>query len=339
MTPRKIVIRGPNWLGDAVLGVPAMKAVRERFPEATITLLIRNSVAGLFNSAPYIDELWTRPGTTNWIQTAREMRRRRFDLALLLPNSFESALTVFLGGVRYRVGYATDARGWLLNRSVQLPPGKPHQLDYYLNLVDAAFGPGTHPDVEITPTEEELVSARKLLINAGVDPSAKFLVVNPGAAFGSAKRWFEQRFAAVADRLAEEMNFQVLMIGSAGERLISENIQKLMKMPSHVLSGQTNLETLIGLLAQASVMVTNDSGPMHMAAALGVPTVAVFGPTDADVTSPVGPYTRLIRHDVECNPCLLRECPIDHRCMDRVTIDEVFDAVGELLQIRRTSLK
>ncbi|MCH7960780.1 MAG: lipopolysaccharide heptosyltransferase II, partial [Planctomycetes bacterium] len=150
------------------------------------------------------------------MQTAREMRRRGFDLALLLPNSFESALTVFLGGVRTRVGYATDTRGWLLNRSVRLPRGKPHQVDYYLNLVDIAFGSGSHPGIDIAATDQERAGARQLLTSAGVDPSAGFLVVNPGAAFGSAKRWFEDRFAAVADRLADELTLQVVMIGSAG---------------------------------------------------------------------------------------------------------------------------
>ena len=338
MTPHKIVIRGPNWLGDAILGVPAMKAVRERFPEAEITLLVRPAVAGLFHTVPFIDKVWTRPspGATEWIRTAREMRRRGFDLALLLPNSFESALTVFLGGVRTRVGYATDNRGWLLNHSVRLPRGKPHQVDYYLNLVDNAFGSGPHPDIEIAPTEEELASAQKLLTGAGVDPSAGFIVVNPGAAFGSAKRWFEDRFAEVADRLADEMTSHVVMIGSPGERPIAEKIRDSMKTPAVVLSGETDLETLVGVLAQASMMVTNDSGPMHMAAALGVPTVAVFGSTDADVTSPVGPHTRLVRHDVPCSPCLLRECPIDHRCMDAVTADEVVEAARELVGARGT---
>ena len=336
MTPHKIVIRGPNWLGDAILSVPAMKAVRERVPKAESTLLVRPGVAGLFHSAPFIDEVWTRPrpGAIEWIRTAREMRRRGFDLALLLPNSFESALTVYLGGVRDRIGYATDTREWLLNRSVRLPRGKPHQVDYYLNLVDAAFGSGAHPDIEIAPTKEESASARKLLTSAGVDPSAGFIVINPGAAFGSAKRWFENRFAEVADRLADEMGSQVVMIGSDSERPIAEKIRESMKMPAVVLSGETDLETLVGVLALASVMVTNDSGPMHMAAALGVSTVAVFGSTDADVTSPVGPHTRLIRHEVACSPCLLRECPIDHRCMDAVTADEVVEAARRLVVAR-----
>jgi heptosyltransferase-2 len=341
-TPDKIVIRGPNWIGDAILGVPAMKAVRERFPAARITLLVRPWVAGLFHSAPFIDEVWTRPrpGATEWIKTAREMRRRRFDIALMLPNSFESALTTYLGGVPDRVGYATDRRGWLLNRSVERPRKKMHQVDYYLNLVDVAFDspgrPDIAPDIAIAATEEELSGARRLLADSGIDATSGFLVVNPGAAFGSAKRWNEERFAAVADRLAGQTSLQVVMIGSESERPIAERIKLLMDESGVVLNGRTDLETLVGVLAQASLMITNDSGPMHMAAALGVRTVAIFGSTDAEVTSPVGPRTRVVHHEVSCSPCLLRECPIDHRCMDAVTVDEVSNAAMELMNLTET---
>jgi heptosyltransferase-2 len=337
-TPRKIVIRGPNWVGDAVLGVPAMKAVRERYPEAEITLLVRPWVAGLFRSAPFIDNVWTRPkpGVTAWIETAREMRRRRFDLALLFPNSFESALTAFAAGVPTRVGYATDTRSWLLNHPIRVPPRKQHQVDYYLHLVEDALGATTRPDIRIGATEDEIAGARRLLSKHHVDPEADFLVINPGAAFGSAKRWFEARFAATANRLARDRKLQVVMVGSAAEKPIAARIEASMMGPSAVLCGETDLETLCGVLALASLVITNDSGPMHMAAALGVPTVAVFGSTDAEATSPVGPRTRVVRHDVACSPCLLRECPIDHRCMEQVTVNEVVVAAGELAETAPT---
>ena len=332
MEPHRIVIRAPNWVGDSVLSVPAMKAVRDRFPNAEITLLVRPVIAGLFHSAPFVDHVWSRPkpGLGEWIRTAREVRQRKFDLAVLFPNSFESALTVFAGGVPERTGYATDARGMLLTQAVAVPTGKRHQVTYYLDLVESLFGPVSESTLEITATEEERQAARTLLRNASVDPNRGILIVNPGAAFGSAKRWYEDRFARVADQLSEELKLQTVIVGSDSERPIGERVQNLMHQPSAVLSGQTNLETLVGLVAEASLAIMNDSGTMHIAAALGVPTVGVFGSTDAEVTSPVGPRTRVVRHQVECSPCLLRECPIDHRCMEAVTVDQVFEAAKSM---------
>ena len=314
------------------MSVPAMKAVRNRFPNAEITLLVRPWVAGLFHSAPFVDSVWSRPkpGLGEWIRTAREIRQRKFDMAVLFPNSFESALTVFAGGVPERTGYATDARGMLLTQSVTVPTGKRHQVAYYLDLVESLFGPVSEPTLEITATEEERQAARALLRNASVDPTKGILIINPGAAFGSAKRWHEDRFARVADQLAEELKLQIVIVGSNSERSVGERVQNLIEQPAAVLSGQTDLETLVGLLAEASLVIMNDSGPMHIAAALGVPTVAVFGSTDAEVTSPVGRRTRVVRHQVECSPCLLRECPIDHRCMEAVTVDQVFEAAISL---------
>ena len=172
-------------------------------------------------------------------------------------------------------------------------------------------------------TSEERARARRLLNAEGIPYGAPFLVLNPGATFGSAKRWHEDRFAEVAEILAREVSLNVAIIGSPGERLTAEHIRERMKSFGAVLSGKTSLETLIGVLAESSLMITNDSGPMHIAAALGVPTVAVFGSTDENVTGPYGPRTRIVKHPVECSPCLKRECPIDHRCMTRVEAERV----------------
>lgn len=334
MTPRKIVIRGPNWVGDAVLAVPAIKAVRRQFPDARITLMVRPWVAGLFRPPTFVDEVWThpRPGRTAWIPTALETRRRDFDLALLLPNSFESAWTAFAGRVPVRIGYATDSRRWLLTHPVRRRREKVHQVDYYMALVRESFGiRELRPDIGLVATPEDRDRARRLLADNGIDPTAGILVVNPGAAFGSAKRWFEDRFADVADRLWERRHLTTVMVGSATERGIAARIRDAMSTPAAILSGDTDLETLRGVLSLASMVITNDSGPMHLAAALGVPTLAVFGSTDAEVTGPVGPRARLVRHEVSCSPCLLRECPIDHRCMKGVTVDQVSDAALEML--------
>jgi heptosyltransferase-2 len=328
MEPHNIVIRGPNWVGDAVLSVPAIKAVRARFPDSKITLMVRPWVGGLFRSAPFIDEVWTRPmpRLRDWYPTVREIRQKGFDLALLLPNSFESALTVFAAGVPARVGYVSDGRSFLLTERVARPIEKRHQVAYYLDLIRSVFGVVEEPTTELVASEAERAGARQLLKSEGLDPEAGLLVLNPGAAFGSAKRWHEDRFAQVADQIVEEFQLQTVVVGSASETPIARRIHNRMKHPAVALTGRTDLETLMGVLSLTSLMITNDSGPMHMGAALGIPTVAVFGSTDAEVTRPSGPWTHVVKHEVSCSPCLLRECPIDHRCMEAVTVDDVFEA-------------
>jgi heptosyltransferase-2 len=334
MEVEKILIRGPNWVGDAVLAIPAIKAVRQHFPHAEITLLVRPWVSGLFTSAPFVDKVWSeqKPSSlTDWTRIMRAIRGRGFDLALLLPNSFESALMMFLGGVPRRIGYATDARRWMLTDSITPSEIARHQVQYYFDLVKVLAANPERQSIEIGATSEERAGARRLLKAEGIPDGAPFLVLNPGAAYGSAKRWYEDRFADVADNLARGLGLHVALIGSATEGNVAEQIRDRMKTTAAVLSGKTSLETLVGVLAESSLMITNDSGPMHIAAALGVPTVAVFGSTDERVTGPCGPKARIVKHAVECSPCLLRECPIDHRCMNGVTVDDVCRVARELM--------
>src|SRR5262247_3563039 len=253
MKPDKILIRGPNWVGDAVLSIPAMKAVREHFPEAEITLLVRPWVAGLFTSAPFIDKLWSedKPSSlSSWTRITRDIRGRGFDLALLFPNSFESALMIFLGGVPQRIGYATDARRWLLTESIAPDKDPRHQTQYYLDLVKTLSAGTDRPSIEIQATSVERSIARRLLSDEGMPSGAPFLVLNPGAAYGSAKRWHEDRFAMVADRLAQDLGLSVALIGSERERFIAEQIRDRMQTRATLLSGKTSLETLIGVLAE-----------------------------------------------------------------------------------------
>src|SRR5437867_7126550 len=242
----KILIRGPNWVGDAVLAIPAMKAIRAHFSDAEITLLVRPWVSGLFTSLPFIDKVWSEPRPSrllDWSRITREIRRRRFDLALVFPNSFESALMIFLGGVPRRVGYATDFRAWMLTNAVVPGPESPHQVHYYLDLVKSLSADTGQPSIEIEATSEERARARRLLNAEGIPYGAPFLVLNPGATFGSAKRWHEDRFAEVAEILAREVSLNVVIIGSLGERLIAEHIRERMKSCGAVSSGKTSLET------------------------------------------------------------------------------------------------
>jgi lipopolysaccharide heptosyltransferase II len=311
-----------------------MKAVRSHFPNAEITLLVRPWVSGLFTSAPFVDCVWSEPkpaGLSDWTRIAGAIRTRGFDLALLLPNSFESALMMYLARVPQRIGYATDGRTWMLTNGMKPSREHRHQVHYYLDLVKMLSGGTSQPSIEISATEAERANARQLLQTEGLPAGAPFLVLNPGAAYGSAKRWYPDRFARAADTVAQEFGFHVVLIGSEAERAIAQEIAAQSKSKTVVLSGKTSLETLIGILAESSVMITNDSGPMHIAAALGIPTVAVFGSTDDIVTGPCGARTRIVKQAVECSPCLLRDCPIDHRCMDRVTVDHVCRAARELL--------
>jgi heptosyltransferase-2 len=331
---KKILIRGPNWVGDAVLAIPAMKAVLARYPEAEITLLVRPWVAGVFKAAPFIDRLWSEPrpaGIAEWMRITSSIRKNRYDMALLFPNSFESAAMIFFGRVPERIGYATDGRRWLLTSSLKPESGKHHQVDYYLGLARAVSAEVTQPSISIEANDEEKIQAARLLAAEGIAPGRRYLVLNPGAAYGSAKRWNEEGFANAGDILAAELDVDVAIIGSQAERSIAENIQKLMRSRVAVLSGRTTLETLIGVISGSSLVLTNDSGPMHVAVALGIPTVAVFGATDDVVTGPWGPHARVVREPVECSPCMLRECPIDHRCMTRVSADAVCRAAREVL--------
>jgi heptosyltransferase II len=329
----KILMRGPNWVGDAVLAIPAMKAVRERYPDAEITLLVRPWVAGVFKSAPFINHLWSEPrpaGFRDWLRLARQIRDGGFDLALLFPNSFESAAMMFLGRVPRRIGYATDGRSWLLTNRLTPSSVKRHQLHYYLDLAKA-LSADAQPSIQISASTDEKNQGEQLLTSHGIPAGRPYMVLNPGAAYGSAKRWGEDGFAAAGDALAGELDLDVVIVGSETERSIAETIQRNMRSHVVVLSGRTSLEALIGVISKAALVLTNDSGPMHISAALGIPTVAIFGSTDEVVTGPIGPRTRVVREPVECSPCMLRECPIDHRCMTRVSAESVCRAARELL--------
>jgi heptosyltransferase-2 len=330
----KIVIRGPNWVGDSVLAIPAMKAIRTQFPRAEITLLVRPWVAGLFTSAPFVDRVWTEPKPSSfgdWTRITRDIRLNAFDMAVVFPNSFESALMMFLGRVPERVGYARDGRAWMLTNMIWPSRREQHQVHYYLDLANAVSAVAETPSITIEASPAEKATAWDLLRAEGIPTGSRFMVLNPGAAYGSAKRWREDRFAEVGGRLAREFNLQIVIVGSEVERPIAEHIARLANSPAVVLNGKTSLETLIGVLAESSLMITNDSGPMHIAAALGTPTVAIFGSTDDVATGPYGPRTRVVRHPVECSPCMLRTCPIDHPCMRFVTSEDVCQAVRELL--------
>jgi heptosyltransferase-2 len=331
-----ILVRATNWVGDTVMSLPALHALRERFPSARISILARPWVASLYSREPFCDELipyeapkgWTGLGK-KWT-AASELRPRNFDCAILFQNAFESAALVWLARIPVRIGYSRDARGWLLTHPVPVPSigeTPPHQRFYYLELLKRAkliTGYSSEAPVKLSGALAAAESGRKRFLECGLTGSV--IGVSPGAAYGGAKRWLPDRFADAALRIANERNASVAIFGSKEETSICEFVCHRIEaagVTSVNFGGATTLEQFIELAAACEVFLTNDSGPMHIASALGVPTVAIFGPTDEKATGPIGLHTRIVREPVECSPCLLRECPIDHRCMVRISTDRV----------------
>ncbi len=335
-----VLIRGTNWIGDVVMTFPAMAAVRATLPKARITVLVKPWVADLVRMHPAVDDVlvYERPGRHDGLRglfaLARELRQRRFDAAILLQNAIEAAVIARLAGIPVRAGYDTDARGPLLTHPVKLNPSVKtvHQSLYYLGMLEALGFEPSGTSVSIVPTEEQQRAAGRHLAEWGIAGRRPLVGMAPGAAYGPAKRWFPERFAAVADRLAERFACPVLLFGSAGDRASTEAVQAAAKTALVDIAGRTSLGDAIALIACCDLFITNDSGLMHVAGALGVPTVAVFGSTDPKTTYPLGERTVLVRRPVDCSPCLRQECPTDFRCMDLVTVDEVLEHSTRLLE-------
>jgi heptosyltransferase-2 len=352
---RKILIRMPNWIGDAVLAMPAVGLLRRRFPDAELVALAVPIIGELLYHHPDLDRVSTydrtgeHAGLAGRLRMIRTLHAERFDLCVLFSNAFESALIARLAGIPDRLGYRRDGRGFLLNRGIAVPNKKLHQRDYYLHLVEEGLGADDEtPRGNLLPTlwllPEERESAPRFLSSISLNsppsplpPIPEFVGLNPGAAYGSSKRWEPARFAEVADRLAASHGVRIVVFGGAGDRETAREIAEAMKQPPVLLAGSLSLRESMALLSRCRLLITNDSGPMHIAAAFGVPLVAVFGPTDPQVTSPVGEGHRTVRVGVECAPCRYRTCPIDHRCMVRLTPDSVYEAAAGLLARPRPS--
>ena len=339
-------MRGTNWVGDAVMTVPALRELRRVLPGAHLTLATRPWAASIFEGADFIDDilaLETAGGKTRQaFREAREWRARRFDLAILFPNAFAPALTAYLARVPVRMAYATQGRGTLLTHRVAVPEwrGQRHEVFYYLNLVAELerrlHGASTietrEPRLELSVSDERERDALRLLREQGVQPrehDAKsrgpLVVLCPGSTNSRAKRWPAARFAAVADMLAERAGAEVVLIGAGEELEVSEEVARLMKRRAVVLTGRTSLSETAALLKAADLLVTNDTGPAHVAAAVGCPVVVIFGPTNPVTTRPFSTLAEVVRCPPDCAPCMLRDCPIDHRCMTAVTVEEVFE--------------
>ena len=333
---RRVLIRSTNWIGDAVMNTPAIHAIRSHFPSAHISLLAKPWVAPVFANSPDVDEviLYEEKGRLAPVRLARKLRRRRFDAAFLLQHAFEAALIAFLAGIPLRIGYNRDGRGLLLTHPVPCPPAvrRVHQTAYYLNILTAVGLGVSDQRLRLTVPPAARRRAREILSARGVKPDETVMGINPSAIYGPAKQWFPDRFAALADRLQERFGCRVLVFGGPSDRQLGQRIEQMAQRPVISLAGETTLEEAVALIALCRLFVSNDSGLMHVAAALDIPQVAIFGSTNPVTTGPFSDRSRVVRIPEPCSPCLEPECPEGHlSCMGKITVSMVLDAADALL--------
>ncbi|HEY2352530.1 MAG TPA: lipopolysaccharide heptosyltransferase II [Candidatus Acidoferrum sp.] len=338
----KVLVRATNWIGDAIMALPAIRAVHNR-PDTQVSVLARGYVADIYRDQNVADEMIAYENTGKHAgfvgreRLASELRARKFDVAVLLQNAFDAAWLAWRAGIPERIGYARDARSMLLTQAIPVPKTgefPPHEKFYYLELLRRAGWIDSVPNepfIALHVKESARQRAADLLRAAGARTSALRVAIGAGAAYGSAKCWLPSRFAETANQLQSQWDADVILFGAAGEADVSLAITAEMSRTPIDLTGKTAIADLPALLSQCHVFVGNDSGAMHVAAAVGLPTVGIFGPTDPLGTAPVTPRHTIVRRQSYCSPCFLRRCPIDHRCMTRITAEQVLTAVDPWL--------
>ncbi|HEX8633877.1 MAG TPA: lipopolysaccharide heptosyltransferase II [Pyrinomonadaceae bacterium] len=342
---KRVVVRGANWVGDAVMTVAALRELRRVLPAAHITLATRPWAKGIFAGTDIVDELLpvddARRNLRATLREVAEWRERRFDLALIFPNAFQPAFIAAAARVPARVGYATDGRAFLLTHPLAPPPwrNEQHEVFYYLNLVfeleraltGAAQFAEREPQYQLQVSAERQAAARHLLSRHGALNDRPLVALCPGSTNSRAKRWPPERFAALADHLMGKAKVNVALIGAREELDVTGEVLAKMRRRPIVLTGETDLAGTVAVLSIADLLVTNDTGPAHISAALERPTLVIFGATNPVTTRPFSPTADIIRHPPDCAPCMLRDCPIDHRCMTAITPEEVFLRAVEML--------
>lgn len=353
----RLLVVMPSWVGDAVMAMPTLRALDRLYPQARITALVKPLVRPMLESCPWVDRLLTlrnpRPGfrgdkrRKSLFYWAKRLSAGRFDAAVLLPNSFRSAVLIRMAGIPRRVGYGRDGRSTLLT-DVLLPLKQGGRyipvptLDYYLALAGylGAIDPDPRMELFTTPQDDRRVDGMLQAAGYAVDDSRPLILLNPGANYGQAKMWPPERFAAVADACHQRLGAVVAVNASPRERATVQMLLQATRAPMIELpSLGMNLRLLKSLAKRASVMVTNDTGPRHIAAAMGLPVVTVFGPTDPNWTTIPFELERQVSMPVFCGPCQKKTCPLDHRCMTLVTPEMVFDRVADLCRQRQLAAK
>lgn len=334
----RILIRAVNWVGDTVLTYPAVEGIRELFPKAHIAVLAPEPLIDLWRSFPHVNEtIPINQGNKRFrlgedLRVAAVLRKQGFDLSVIFPRSFRSAFQVYLAGVPVRVGFRDEGRSFFLTHAV--PRTKEllqiHRTRYYEKLLEplGARGGGRPPRIHLVEAERDWVRERL----RGVAQSI-LVGMNPGATYGLAKCWPLERFGELGKRIAKKWEAKVLLFGKREERPMGEEIARRIGSHGINLMGETSLLQLAALLERCHLLITNDTGTMHVGAAAGTRVVALFGSTDPRTTGPCGEGHTIIRKDVPCSPCLKRTCPTDHRCMNLITVDEVEAVVDERLKV------
>jgi heptosyltransferase-2 len=337
---RTILIRGTNWVGDALMTTPAVAAIRGNFPKARISMLVVPWVMDVFAHNPHIDEVipYFREGRHKGIQgkrvLVRELRERRFDLAILLQNAFEAALLSWAARIPRRAGYNTDLRGLLLTHVVGMRPEykKVHQTQYYLTMLRGLGLEAPDGGLFLHVPEAYTTRINSLIKKYGYE-GRPLVVLAPGATYGSAKMWPGKRYGLLAKAMARRWGAALVVLGSDREKEVGESIVEIVgKDAAMNLCGATGLLEAAAWIRRASLFISNDSGLMHVAAALSRPQLAIFGPTDRTTTGPLNSKAEMIYHETSCAPCLKVHCPLDHRCMESITVDEVFEAARRMLE-------
>jgi heptosyltransferase-2 len=338
---RKILVRVPNWVGDAVMCLPAMERIREAFPSSLITALARPWVAPVVEWGGSVDKVmiydksgWRIKDIEEMISKAFALRREGFDAAFLFQNAFEAAFLTLCAGIPERIGYNTDGRGFLLTKALPRKQGHMHQTAYYLAMLEQCGIEAGYKDPALRLPEEVFSNAWRRLEADGITRGTMLVGMGPGAVFGGAKRWPPERFSQVGKMAAAAWGARVLVLGSPSERGIADRVAGTIEGALN-LCGSTGLTEAMGIIGCCSIFVTNDSGLMHVASALGVPTVAVFGPTDPVETGPLGGLASIVMEKSQCSPCFRKECPTDHRCMLAVSPERVFKEMERLISIKK----
>jgi len=338
----RILIRGTNWIGDAIMTLPAVASVRASYPKSHIAMLVKPAVADVYRLFSDLDEIiiyenkFDNP--TGVLKLARTLKDKRFDTAILLQNAIEAAIIALLAGIPTRAGFDSDARGLLLTHRVHRTNEikKVHQIDYYLEMVKALGCVDANRELHME-TKINILEARNIVRKFIPDEKKTLIGIAPGATYGPAKKWLPERFAAVAQRLSKDFSAQVILMGGKADGETAQEVQKSTGVELINLCGKTAVWEAVYLISQCRLFISNDSGLMHVAGALNVPTVAIFGSTNPTTTSPVGNKSVIVRREVPCSPCLKRTCPTDFRCMKLISVEDVLQVARKLLQNGRNN--
>ncbi len=343
----KILIRGTNWIGDSVITLPALREIRRAFSGSSLSLLVKPWVADLFTGADFLDEIIPydrRPGLQGFLRFARFLRKKNFDAAILLQNAFEAAALAFAAGIPTRIGFPTDGRRFLITHPLKFayPVCHEHQIYDYLNIASQTETLLTgksrvdflKPRYRLPVDEKAQNTMHDQLRTLGWKKERRLIAINPGATHNPLKRWFPDRFARLSDMLLDRIDCSVVMVGASSEESISDEIIEQMQHRPIKLTGRTSLAESIAALSLSDLVISNDTGPAYIAAALDRPTITIFGPTNYWSISPTSPTSLILNQPVSCAPCRLKSCPTNHECMKGITVDKVYETALNQLGLK-----